>query len=1110
MKRTLLPLGFLLLAMSNLNAQQQATNGNINIANIIPPSPTAYSLGNYGNVPVGQFTGTANVSVPLLSFKTNNIELPLSLFYGSNGLRLDEVSTNVGLGWGLNCGGVISRTVRDKPDDTSQKLQVPANAFAANNTPAFQNFIYNVGNASDGIDMEADIYSFNFNDVSGKFFYDRDNQIHLIDQKALKIEKTTNGFSITKDDGEKYYFEEKEITNSKTTGAGHQLPNIGVTAWYLTKIVHPKGDEIYFTYESMYLDYVSSQSQNYNVTTPYTTCLGAAIQTPSGAASVVMQNLLNIQGKRIKTISSNNPVDGSITFTYSTNTTNIDVDGNQKIQTILQTDKNGNVIEQVGLSYLHTDNKRNFLTAVTFKDPNKSYVFDYVSPEQLPARLSLQRDYWGYYNGKANTTLLPLVKDYNLDTFNYSNADQSPDPNFAKIGLLRKITYPTKGYTELDYESNTYWGTKTVNPPYTTLNMTAANNSVAGIVTQTYSITSPVAQPIKLSGYSNFNGNCNEQEQTHNPIGRVEIVGGGSFQGSGNGGSSNYGSSYQFTPNQTSNIYFNASAGTTYTLKLSASRCTYLDIDAKYFATAPQVFDTNLETGGIRIKSTNDYDAPSSAPRYTRYYYGPLNDKDHSSGDKGTDPYFVYTYSSSESCQGGENTSACSIITKQIITLTSNSLLPLYDTDKNTSTFYKYVTVSYGGDQFERGGETKEFTINRDYSGSHLWGSNQILNTPYTNHGWNNGNEVTAQLLVKKADNSIEPVQRIDKTYEKDDASTFIFKNYTHRRNDLNTCQTSTTYNCTQYDVANSDHACYGKAVGTTISLPYIENLDVNEYRTISYRTYLKSQNKTDYQNGVPVLTQTEYFYNNPVNYQLSRQKVTAADGTITETNYSYAHEKGNQLMIDRNVIGIPLETVTTQTVGNATKTLARSETLYPTSLPTSQSGNLVVPLSDRSYDKLGTSNYTDITYDKYDAKGNILQYTTNDGTPVSFIYGYSNNEVIAKVEGIKYDDLVAALSPDSIVSASNDDASDPTKENLLLDALSNFRKDDTLKGKLVTTYTHDPLIGVTSVTPPSGIREVYQYDDFGRLKEVKVREKDTTGNYVLRTIKNYNYNYKP
>ncbi len=71
---------------------------------IIPPSPTAYELGKYGQIPVGYFTGTPNVSVPIYTYKAGNLSVPISLSYNSNGIKVDQLSSNVGLGWSLNVG----------------------------------------------------------------------------------------------------------------------------------------------------------------------------------------------------------------------------------------------------------------------------------------------------------------------------------------------------------------------------------------------------------------------------------------------------------------------------------------------------------------------------------------------------------------------------------------------------------------------------------------------------------------------------------------------------------------------------------------------------------------------------------------------------------------------------------------------------------------------------------------------------------------------------------------------------------------------------------------------------------------------------------------------
>ena len=69
---------------------------------------------------------------------------------------------------------------------------------------------------------------------------------------------------------------------------------------------------------------------------------------------------------------------------------------------------------------------------------------------------------------------------------------------------------------------------------------------------------------------------------------------------------------------------------------------------------------------------------------------------------------------------------------------------------------------------------------------------------------------------------------------------------------------------------------------------------------------------------------------------------------------------------------------------------------------------------------------------------------------------------------------------------------------------MSFVAKNSVLSNYSITTYTYDPLVGVTSITPPSGIREVYLYDTANRLKEI--REDNATG----KILKEFKYNYKP
>ncbi|MEX0274997.1 MAG: RHS repeat domain-containing protein [Flavobacteriaceae bacterium] len=53
----------------------------------------------------------------------------------------------------------------------------------------------------------------------------------------------------------------------------------------------------------------------------------------------------------------------------------------------------------------------------------------------------------------------------------------------------------------------------------------------------------------------------------------------------------------------------------------------------------------------------------------------------------------------------------------------------------------------------------------------------------------------------------------------------------------------------------------------------------------------------------------------------------------------------------------------------------------------------------------------------------------------------------------------------------------------------------------LMTGYTYDPLIGVTSITDARGYTTYYEYDGFNRLKAIK----DASG----LLMEDYRYHYK-
>lgn len=130
-------------------------------------------------------------------------------------------------------------------------------------------------------------------------------------------------------------------------------------------------------------------------------------------------------------------------------------------------------------------------------------------------------------------------------------------------------------------------------------------------------------------------------------------------------------------------------------------------------------------------------------------------------------------------------------------------------------------------------------------------------------------------------------------------------------------------------------------------------------------------------------------------------------------------------------------------------------------------------------------------TAEKYDTTGNILQQRDKDGIVISFIYGYNNKFLVAKLIGADYNTAVSLINHNYINGLSISD------ENMRshLSSLRNF-----LPNAHITTYTYKPLVGMTSQTDPKGMTTYFEYDSFQRLKHIK----DQNGNIV----KSYCYNY--
>lgn len=151
----------------------------------LPVSPTAGSLGVYGQIPVGNYTGTAEIAIPLYEVKYKELSVPIGVSYHASGMKPELFPGPVGLGWTLMAGGAISRVIKgypdmgDYPSDGKPALVVCQRAASDwDNVEKLKGYLMHTALAFVN-DNEPDEYYFNINGQTGKFYADHTDTFRI-------------------------------------------------------------------------------------------------------------------------------------------------------------------------------------------------------------------------------------------------------------------------------------------------------------------------------------------------------------------------------------------------------------------------------------------------------------------------------------------------------------------------------------------------------------------------------------------------------------------------------------------------------------------------------------------------------------------------------------------------------------------------------------------------------------------------------------------------------------------------------------------------------------------------------------------------------------------
>ena len=1108
---------------------------------IIPPSPTAYELGKYGQIPVGYFTGTPNVSVPIYTYKAGNLSVPISLSYNSNGIKVDQLSSNVGLGWSLNVGGVITRVVKDEPDEEGY-IYFPESQISKTRSPfAIEYFT----NASQGDkDSEADVFMYNFNGYSGKFVYNNIKGIVLIPAKNIEIEpfiienSSEFGYRITTADGVIYEFTIIEKTKSFNQVQGkNRTPNIPLTtAWYLSKITHPAGDQINFIYGNLSYSYDNSISQSHYKSFLTTGCDGEMLGPANNL--ITYKNSSTIYGSKIAQITSNNDIYGTVNFQY--NFVHPDVAGYTLISGITIVDPINSIIEYVSFSYLPTSNNRVFLSNLTYEDPTKQYNFDYIDPEQLCERLSYSQDYWGYYNNKPNQYFLPTITDHQLFIDSPYAGNRDPVNEFAQKGLLKKITYPTKGYNEFEYEPNTYFGDVTIYPDKSELRLDVFGGEEYSGPVSTFGTTETIlfnhrADIHAAVWFDDYEFSCDNSHAVKAHVRvkdlftneHINILEHSATQGWYSIGTT--AEVFEFYPKDYKVDFIKDQA---YEIELTVYKpCHRASLTLRYYDQEPSTTKTEIETGGSRIKKILATDVQTNTTDSTRYYYNEYSNKNVSSGDVGSPGYYISNRTDRIKC-----TTPCDFIDWEYYVLQTNSIIPLINTGNN-NIYYEYVTISHGGDNFENGGETHEFIIHRDLQGNPLVGDGFTQSpSSWTNFGWDNGLEESVRSF-KVVNGELKTVSLLTNNYFNDTRLSDTVYSYAITKNFEQICTTDYIHTCTKEDsssfiewnecinhndnhkhiwalvggtwciapgannqIKRKDHPCKSYEVGYDLIYPdALENLNIIEYMNLSSWNYLSSSTLREYNtdNSSKIKKTTHYYYDNPKHLQVNRIEKTESTAT-TESQIYYPEDYDEGLfrnLLDNKISNVPIDqrTIYNDKLQNG-RLIHYNDIGQPTEIYNAEEekGTDLGFYSNNPYSYANGVKKKIFEYDNY--SNTIRSYKNEDDIETTILWGYSYTKPIAKIDNANFNQIEAAL----IVSYSDLQTKTSTE---LREIFNELRDNPLLENAMITSYTYDPLIGMTSTTDPNGYITHYIYDSFGRLQTIR--------DFDWNVIKHYNYSYR-
>lgn len=263
-------------------------------------------------------------------------------------------------------------------------------------------------------------------------------------------------------------------------------------------------------------------------------------------------------------------------------------------------------------------------------------------------------------------------------------------------------------------------------------------------------------------------------------------------------------------------------------------------------------------------------------------------------------------------------------------------------------------------------------------------------------------------------------------------------------------------------------------------------------YPYYNFNAQMRSRKIKHFFNG-NIVTEMESYEYNPANFLISKVRKQRSNGVEELFETKYANDfagSGEQLMVLNNMVGIPIES----------KTISNNKLKDYSKIDYAPFGSFAIikPSAVYEMDTFPTLRLSADFMD-YDRYGNLIHFQLKNSPPTVYLWGYEGQYLVAKIENVTYQEVLAALGSSATTKLNNLNSID-VSESTILNTIEELR--NMLPKSWVTTYTYKPLIGMSSEINARGIRSDFKYDEFMRLRNIL----DAKGNI----LKNYQYNYRP